>query len=133
MTDQALRQFLYAVTAIRLMVGPRIHMNAAPRNAPFPRIVTSRVSGERFNDLAGRGNATDETWQIDCQAVTAEQCASLAAAVELALNGYLGPLGTLPRVAAELVNQADDYDPPTDASDRGVHRAILDFQLLAEE
>lgn len=127
-----LRTFLIAQQPIAAIVADRVEVGRAGQGTPWPRIVLSQVSRQNFGSLDGAGDVNGPRWQIDCQAKDSTTAVQLAAAVEDAVDGYLGPMGASAEVSAWVANTFTDYDAPHDGSDAGVHRVLIDVQLLVE-
>lgn len=127
-----LRTFLIAQQPIAAIVADRVEVGRAGQGTPWPRIVLSQVSRENYGSLGGAGDVDGPRWQIDCQAKESATAVRLASAVEEAVDGYLGPMGGTAEVAAWVANTFTDYDAPHDGNDAGVHRVLIDVQMLVE-
>jgi hypothetical protein len=87
----------------------RIYALFLPQDPTLPAITYQRISGpriQRLNDATEWGQARI---QYDCWATTYLGAQTLAAAVRISLNGFVGELATL-KVAIRLDNERDLYE-----------------------
>lgn len=72
------------------MAGTRIYGKRWAQGTDFPCTTINKVSGRRFQHLAGRPTMVTPVYQIDCWARTHLAAMELADAVEDALDRYAG-------------------------------------------
>ncbi len=129
-----LRGFLLADPAIAAIVGDRIYPDPAPQNAVMPFITLGRVSALHEYDLDGYAGQAGPLIQIDCWADAPEYNGNygltkqLGLAVKNRLNGYIGPIGVIPRADAAIATERDIFDP----QDR-TRRASIDFRIWHDD
>ncbi len=114
---------------ISAIVSSRVYIGKSPQKAPFPHIVITQMDSEENNSLDGSGELRFITYDIDCKAQTSVAAESLASAARTFIKNYSGTAGSF-TIGAVLVNgEADDYEPPQDGSDTGVHTVTLDIDV----
>lgn len=68
-------------------------------------------------------------FEIDCKAKTSVESERLGNAVRTFIDDYSGPAGDFTIGAVILNDESDDYEPPSDGSDIGVHIVTLDVDI----
>lgn len=121
---------LSAETTITAICSTRIYIGKAPQTAAFPHVIITQMGSEENVSLDGAsGQLRFLTFDIDCKAKTSVQAESLANAVRIFLDDYSGTAGSYTIGAVMLNDESDDYEPPQDGSDVGVHVVTLDFEI----
>jgi hypothetical protein len=88
------------------------------------------MSSEENTSLDGAsGQLRFLNFDIDCKAKTSVQAEALGNAVRVYLDDYSGTAGSYTIGAVILNDESDDYEPPQDGSDVGVHVVTLDVDV----
>ena len=114
---------------ISSIVGSRVYIGKAPQTAPLPYIVITQMNSEDFKTFDGTGELRAVDFDIDCKADRSVEAEALGNAVRVFLQDYSGAAGDETIQAVLLNDESIDYEPPTDASDIGVHTLLLDFTI----
>lgn len=115
---------------ITAIVGSRVFINKAPQTAAYPHIVITLMAANNHLTLNASSNEFRTlTFDIDCRAKTSVGAESLAEAVRTFIDDYTGAAGTYTIQAVLMNGETDDYEPPADASDVGVHTVTLDVDI----
>jgi hypothetical protein len=117
-------------STISAICGSRIYINKAPQKATFPQLVITQMSSEENGSIdGGSGQLRFLTFEIDCRALTSVQAEALGNAVRAFLDDYSGAAGSSTIGAVIMNDESDDYEPPQDGSDVGVHVVTLDLDV----
>jgi hypothetical protein len=117
-------------STISALCGSRIYINKAPQKATFPQLVITQMSSEENGSIdGGSGQLRFINFDIDCRATTSMQAESLGNAVRTFLDDYSGAAGGSTIGAVIMNDESDDYEPPQDGSDVGVHVVTLDLDI----
>lgn len=115
---------------ITAICSTRVYVVKAPEKAPLPYIVITQMGSEENVSIDGAsGQLRFLTFDIDCKAKTSVQAESLGNAVRVFLDDYSGIAGSYTIGAVIMNDEADDYEPPSDGSDVGVHVVTLDCEI----
>jgi len=115
------------VTAI---CSTRIYVGKAPQKALLPHVIITQMGSEENGSIDGAsGQLRFLTFDIDCKSKTSVQAEQLANAVRTFLDDYSGTAGDYTIGAVIMNDESDDYEPPTDGSDVGVHVVTLDLDV----
>ncbi len=131
-TDARVR--LLADSSVSALVGTRIYALVLPQKPTLPAATYQRISGPRLQNLSGDAGRGVARVQIDSWASTYLEAQSLAAAIRLSLNGFIGVLsdGSSPAstrgVVIRLDNERDDFEPDSD-----LYRVSQDYLINHEE
>jgi len=120
---------LSAQASISAIVGTRVYVSKAPQKAALPHIVITQMRSEDYKSLDNTGNLRAVDYDIDCRADRSVESETLGNAVRTFLQDYSGAAGTYTIGAVLLNDETNDYEPPTDASDVGVHTVTLDVTI----
>ena len=120
---------LKAQSSISAIVGTRVYVSKAPQKAALPHIVITQMRSEDYKSLDNTGNLRAVDYDIDCRADRSVESETLGNAVRTFLQDYSGAAGTYTIGAVLLNDETNDYEPPTDASDVGVHTVTLDVTI----
>lgn len=116
------RTILAANSGVTAKRAGEIHINAAAQDDPLPNVVLMLVSGIEALTHQGPTGLIEDRVRIWCRAATPRRAAELAAAVDAALQGYVGTIaGARVQLIARAMSTSDYQDGAA------VHRAILDF------
>lgn len=115
---------------ISAIVGSRVYVNKAPQKALYPHIVITMMAADNHITLNASSNEFRTlTFDIDCRAKTSMGAETLADAVRTFIDDYTGTAGSYTIQAVLMNGESDDYEPPADASDVGVHVVTLDVDI----
>ena len=108
----------------------RIYVSKAPQKATFPHLVITQMSSEENGTIdGGSGQLRFLNFDIDCRAQTSVKAEELGNAVRTFLDDYSGAAGSYTIGAVIMNDESDDYEPPQDGSDVGVHVVTLDLDV----
>ena len=117
-------------STVNAICGSRIYVNKAPQKATFPHLVITQMSSEENGSIdGGSGQLRFLTFDIDCRAQTSVKAEELGNAVRTFLDDYSGAAGSYTIGAVIMNDESDDYEPPQDGSDVGVHVVTLDLDV----
>jgi hypothetical protein len=117
-------------STVNAICGSRIYVNKAPQKATFPHLVITQMSSEENGTIdGGSGQLRFLTFDIDCRAQTSVKAEELGNAVRTFLDDYSGAAGGYTIGAVIMNDESDDYEPPQDGSDVGVHVVTLDLDV----
>lgn len=117
-------------STVNAICGSRIYVNKAPQKATFPHLVITQMSSEENGSIdGGSGQLRFLTFDIDCRAQTSVKAEELGNAVRTLLDDYSGAAGSYTIGAVIMNDESDDYEPPQDGSDVGVHVVTLDLDV----
>jgi len=116
-------------STISNVVGSRIYISKAPQTAAFPHIVITQMGSDELPALDGTPGLRFLDFDIDCRAERSVEAYTLGNAVRVFLDDYTGTAGTQTVGAIIMNDESTDYEPPTDASDKGVHITLLDITV----
>lgn len=109
--EEDLTAYLLAQSAINALIVDRMYPARLPQNGTLPAVTYQRIAGVPEISHDGAVNLTRSRIQIDCWALTYSAMASLAAAIEAALSGYVGAMGSTPSTATRVLNIIDLPEP----------------------
>lgn len=135
--SKAVLERLKAVSGVTSKVGSgsnaRIYPSAAPKDAGYPFIVFSIISGEHAHHTGLSGfkvsGLARKRVQLDCIGLSPNAVDQLADSVRLALDGFRGSVGGMDVRSSMLTDEQSLYDPAQDGSERHNYRHILDFDI----
>ena len=116
-------------STISNIVATRIYISKAPQTAPLPNIVITQMGSDELPALDGTPGLRFLDFDIDCRAERSVDSYTLGNAVRVFLDDYSGAAGSQTVGAIILNDESTDYDPPADASDKGVHTTLLDITV----
>lgn len=139
--DEGVLAFLLAQSAITDLVSGRIMADMAPKNTPYPRIVIAcPLSTARGTVLRGSVKMPAARCQVDCWGLTKAIAVDVGDAVRTALQAWLDldasektNWGSVVVNGVTIEDQANEYDPPEDSSDRGAYRQRFDLVIWYQE
>lgn len=115
---------------ISALVGSRVFIGKAPEKALLPHIVITQMGSEENTSIDGAsGQLRTLTFDIDCRAKRSVEAETLGNAVRTFLDDYSGTAGSYTIGAVFVNDEVDDYEPPADGSDVGVHVVTLDLDI----
>jgi hypothetical protein len=130
--------YLKTKTSITDLVGTganaRIRPTVLKQGDAYPAIRYYIGSGGSAELLAGGlAGMREPNLQVDCYATTRKQAESLADAVQIALVGYRGLMGTTYVSSISKQSRGELFEEPIDASDTGAYREMLQFVVFHHE
>lgn len=121
---------LAAEATITAICSTRVYVGKAPQTAAFPHVIITQMGSDENATLDGAsGQLRFLNFDIDCKAKTSVQAEALGNAVRVYLDDYSGTAGSYTIGAVILNDESDDYEPPQDGSDVGVHVVTLDVDI----
>ena len=125
-------------SAVAALVTDRI--NAAgdvPEKTALPHITYQLISNPATYHITGNSDFRFAREQVNCNGTDLVQARAVADAVYPALDRLSGPQGrpgSLVTISSlQLANDLEIDDPPSDATDRGPFRVILEFEIWYRE
>jgi len=125
----SIRSQLIGDTGVAAIVSSRIYPKCAPASATLPFIIYRRVSGGPLNTMGGPIATQNVHVETVCVAESEAEVISLTDAVRSALNGWTDTTGTPSVTSCMLTDEDEDYEPPTDGSDSGIHIRTHDYSV----
>lgn len=106
--------------------GVRLFPNVAPQGASYPRATYYRVSTQRRRHYKGTVGVKP-TVEFDCWALDYPSAKAVALAIGGSLNDFIGnvPGGRVRVQGTFLDDERDDYEPPENGGEAGVHKVAL--------
>lgn len=125
----ALRAKLLQNTSILGAVGQRIYPSRMPQDMQFPSIIMTVISGNSENHLTNADGLMYATVQIDVLHTSEDSAYEIATNIRNSLDGFTGTIATTQIGYCWLNRMFDDYTAPANASDVGISRVSLDFNV----
>ena len=116
-------------STISSIVGSRVYVSKAPQTATLPYIVITQMSSEEYKSLDNTGQLRALDFDIDCKADRSVEAETLGNAVRVFIQDYAGTAGSETIEAVLLNDESTDFEPPTDASDVGIHTVLIDVTI----
>lgn len=128
--EAAIYALMMASSEISGAADDRIYPLVAPDCVATPYITYQRISGERWNSLAGSVGKAQPRIQIDVWAETYAAAKQLGDAIRRALDGYRGTVGGI-RIGALRIESDQDFfeNDPVPA----LYRVSMDFRVTHAE
>jgi hypothetical protein len=121
---------LASESTVNAICGSRIYVSKAPQKAAFPHIVITQMSSEENGSIdGGSGQLRFISFDIDSRATTSVKAEELGTAVRTFIDDYSGAAGSYTIGCVIVNNEMDDFEPPQDGSDIGVHVVTLDLEV----
>jgi hypothetical protein len=110
--DEGLYSYLTGVTAVSTLISTRLYPLEMPQNVTLPAACYQLISDPMAPGYTHQGptNLLMPRFQIDCYAATSLAAAQLARAVRVALDGYVGSMGSLTVAVAQVVAGRAAYE-----------------------
>lgn len=138
--EEGVYAFLTAQTTITALATGGIFPDMAPKNATYPRLTYSLVSTTEGTQLRGTVDLPQARFTVEAWGLTRAEAANLGKAVRAAVKGWqkldkaaAPKWGDVVVRSVTIADQADDYDPPQDASDVGAYRTRVDLAIWYED
>ncbi len=117
MIEIDLRTHLLAQAPIAAIVGTRMFPMQLPQGATLPALTYQTIAGASGITHDGASDLGRHRIQIDCWAPSGntgyQQVVELAAAVNSAVSGYMGSMGSNPATNGRKINVRDIPEPET--------------------
>lgn len=131
--ESALRAHLIANAGVTAIVGSRVYMKRAPNSATYPYIVMNKISKRPSRHSTAACGLCDHSFQLDCWGETDKATKDLADEIRDGLDHYRGTLGsgseTIYAHVVRYINDYDDFDEPSDGSEVGEYRTIVELRI----
>lgn len=132
--ESALYTYLTGLSAVTDVVGTRIYPAQVPQGAAFPYVAQYRVSTRRFPHVGGPSGMVRARIQIDSFGVTLDSAQTVMDVLRDRLDGWrTTTMGGVYVQSVNMEDEANDFTPPQDGGDPGVHRIRSDFIFLYSE
>lgn len=132
---EALRELLVSSTHLAALVDARrVRHGYRPAGDDYPAVTFFALGVTQGHTLTAADGLPLARVQIDCWGRTGAEADQLREAVRLTVDGFRGDMSGV-FVQSCLLDDGgrDEYLPPQDGSDRGVHQVTLDLRLSFEE
>lgn len=118
-------------STISTLISSRCYVGKAPQKSTLPFILITQMASEQNTTMDGASSSLRFIdYDIDCKADRAIEAAQLADAVRVFLDDFSGATGGTETIGAVLMNdETDDFEPPADGSDVGIHVVTLDVTI----
>lgn len=133
---RALYDHLVADSGVTALVSTRVYRNVAPAKTPFPRVTLTLVSKAPNQLLQGAVSGyVISNAQIDSWGVTPDSATAVAEAVRLALQGFIGSMGTqsLRVHHATIGSETEQESEPDHADDVWTYRVMQDCRIIHQQ
>lgn len=132
--ETALYSYLSGVSAVTDEVSTRIYPAQAPQGAALPYVVHHRISTRRFPHQLGPSGMVRARIQIDSFGTTLDSAQAVFDVLRDNLDGWRATtMGGVYVQSVNLEDEANDFAPPQDGGDPGVHRVRADFIFVYSE
>lgn len=131
--EDGLYSYLSGVSAITTIVGSGSSCRIAPirmaEGVAFPRIIFQNTNGQPVYADSGDTGLAQDGFHIECQAQTVTGAGSLRNAVQTALSGYKGLMGSSKCEACFIVGGGDVDYVPQHGDETGVKAKSLEVEI----
>lgn len=135
--EVAIRHRLVTSPAVSALLGDRIEPSFSSEQTRLPRAVYTRLISDHQHHMGGASGLVFVRVQIDIFADTFSEMEQIGEAVRNRLDGFRGNItvgaDTVWLQQVHLEDARDQAVDPTDGSDRGIFRRLLDFRISAAE
>lgn len=135
MIEETLRSHCLGLDGIADLIGDRFGPVKVSQGMEFPNVWYEVTSHTRPKTMDGQGGDSRVKVDLHCQAYSSGEARELAnllsAAAPAGLDGFRGQMADAEYVTASLVDELrDEYFPPGDGSDEGVHRVTVPVRIF---
>ena len=130
--ERALYSYLTGHATVGALLSTRVYPESAPteRSREFPYATYTQSSELPVHHMRGFSGLTNVQLLLDLWAETQPQREALAGAVQVAVNAWAPESRESVDIRRAIVSdQADDYVPPTDGSERGVYQRSMSVDI----
>ncbi len=135
--EVAIRNRIITSTACAALLGDRIEPSRSSEQTTLPRVVYTRIVSDHQNHMGGASGLVFLRLQLDIFAATFDSLEQCFEAIRNRLDGFKGNVTVgSDTLWLQQVHLEDDHDQsvdPTDGSDQGIFRRLLDFRISADE
>lgn len=134
--------YLITTSPVKELIGARVFGLVIPQfsaddiaklGGPYPAIRYEESTIEDDNHLGGGSETCFTSLQIDCYAESYPSVKELQDGVRRVLHTFKGQMGATDVKGCLLKTAEDIYEDPVDASDTGVYRVMMDFEIVHSE
>lgn len=104
--ETALYTRLTTHEGLKALIGARAYPLRLPQEPTLPAVTYRRISGAHIQELGGPAALAQALFQVSCWGATYASAAAVATQARLALDGYVGALGS-----CAVTGQRDLMDP----------------------
>jgi predicted site-specific integrase-resolvase len=126
--EEGIYSYIQTKSGVTSLVSTRVYPSNMPQDFTLPAIVYFRVSSERQHEAressVTQGKARAR-YQFDCMAETYDGAKALGEALRIAMDGYIGLMGSNTVQACSLENDRDIYDSELD-----IYMRVMDFRIV---
>ncbi len=129
--EQSVLIKLLETAAVTALVGELIYYGVAPQNVAKPYVVLYKISDVATYTHGGKDGKCTARIQLSCYGTTYKSVKDVSAAIDAALSGFSGTMGTGGATVQGCFKDGDqdgDYE-----SDTGFFPVLLDYIFHYEE
>ncbi len=131
MIEVSLKEFLYASTSLTAEVAQRMFpAGGVPTKTQLAYITWQTIDDPHTHDQSGASGLENPRFQFDVWADSQYNAKRIFKVLRLELDRFRGEMGGANKTTVRgvfLDTSRDDYLPPDDGTEEGVHRASGDF------
>ncbi len=135
--DVAIYNRLITSTACFALLSNRIEPSRSSEQTALPRAVYTRLVADHQDHMGGASGLVFVRLQLDVFAATLDSLEQCCEAIRNRLDGFRGNVtvgaDTIWLQKVHLEDERDQPVDPTDGSDRGLFRRLLDYRISAAE
>lgn len=124
-----LYNFLKNNAGLTALVGDRIYPIAAAVNASFPYLTVRRIRSEHDHHMANASGLNKQGIEINCFDADPLTLEAVSEALRNLLDGYRGTIGSTTVRSIHLIDEEDDWIPPTDSGPAGAFVTSMEFRV----
>lgn len=134
MIEKGLLQLIASNSGVTALVTGKVYWVLAPKGAPVPYIVLSRVTTKDSYDMVRDTGLREGLFQVDCYSADFYGSRAIAKAVWNLLKSYRGTLPDTDSTKVQATFIDKDWDMPYQEGAKGfVFRALLHFRVHFED
>lgn len=135
MIEESLREYCLTRPAVAELIGNRFGPVKVSQGMEFPNVWYEVLAHSRPKTMGGQGGDSRVTLELHCQAFSSAEARELANAIsdsadEGGIDGFRGLLGSEFIKAILVGDLRDQYFPPQDGGDEGVHRVTVPVRVF---
>lgn len=125
--EEDLRALMLADAGVAAAVGTRVTWGSRPQGSALPAVVLHIVGGTKAYHLRGEGGPLQPRVQVNCLGGSYLAALQVCRAVQLALSGYAGTVGTTYFQGILQDSEPRDLSDAEGESDERVFGLMIDF------
>jgi hypothetical protein len=134
MIGEAIYSILADDSDVSGVVATRIFPGVIPQNIDrSDSCLVYHFSGRQNETLNGTDETQSKHLTVDCWAPTYAEADTLSDYVIAALDNPKGEYASTTVESVTIDDESDDYEPPIDATDRGLHSKSVGFRVWYTE